>query len=209
MIEKKERSTRRKQQGEATKKKISDTALRLFNEYGVENVSVDDIVKTVGIARGTFYVHFGSKNALISELLSSRSAAIDTDYEEFFKTLPEDMSAGDALFALVGKICDVIVDDIGFDTIRTIYKVQMEAPYAQTASGYERGVYRLVTEVLQKGISREEFRSDLTAEELSKHLVLAIRGLTYEWCIRYSDFDYKEQVLAHFKILLDGLKAKQ
>lgn len=209
MLVKKERSTRRKEQGEATKKKIYDTALRLFNEHGVDNVSIDDIVRELGLARGTFYVHFASKNALISTMLSSRAVTVDEDYEAFLKTLPEDMSSCDALIALVGKICDVIEHGIGFDTIKTIYKAQITAPYAQEASGYDRAVYRLVTEVLRKGIAQKEFRTDLSAEELSKHLVLAIRGLTYEWCIRYPDFDYKEQTLAHFKIMLDGIRAKR
>ncbi len=206
---KKEKSTRRKEQGEATKKKISETALQLFVEHGVDNVTIDDIVTEVGIARGTFYVHFESKDALISALLSGRAATIDADYAAFLETLPEDMSSCDVLIALVGKICDVIGHGIGYETIKTIYKVQLTAPYAQNASGYDRAVYRLLADVLEKGVRRGEFQSSLPAEELSKHLVLALRGLTYEWCIRYPDFDLKAQALEHFKIMLEGIKEKR
>jgi AcrR family transcriptional regulator len=206
---KKEKSTRRKEQGEATKKKIYDNALRLFVEHGVDNVTIDDIVTAVGIARGTFYVHFESKDALISALLSSRAVIVDADYEAFLKTLPEDMSSCDVLVALVGKICDVIKDDIGYETIKTIYKVQLtSAPAAQDASGYDRAVYRLLADVLEKGVAQGEFRALLPVEELSNHLVLALRGLTYEWCMRYPNFNFEEQALEHFKLLLDGIKAK-
>ncbi|HWP79460.1 MAG TPA: TetR/AcrR family transcriptional regulator [Candidatus Acidoferrum sp.] len=207
---KKEKSTRRKEQGEATKKKISETAQRLFVEHGVENVTVDDIVTEVGVVRGTFYVHFESKDALISSLLSSRAVTVDAQYEAFLETLPPDMPSAEILLKLAEKICDVIAQDIGFETIKTVYKVQMtSAPNAQDTSGYDRAVYRMMSEVLTKGVSRGEFRADLAPEELSRHLVLAIRGLTYEWCIRYPDFDYKRQTLAHFKLLLEGILAKK
>jgi AcrR family transcriptional regulator len=206
---KKEKSTRRKEQGEATKKKIYETAQRLFVEHGVDNVTIDDIVTAVGVARGTFYVHFESKDALISALLSSRAVTVDADYEAFLKTLPEEMSCCDVLIALVGKICDVIEHGIGYETIKTVYKVQLtSAPHAQDASGYDRAVYRQLADVLRKGVSQGEFKALLPVEELSKHLVLALRGLTYEWCIRYPDFNFKEQALEHFKILLDGIKVK-
>jgi hypothetical protein len=36
--------------------------------------------------------------------------------------------------------------------------------------------------------------------------MMAIRGITYEWCIRYPDFDYKEEALRHFEILLAGIR---
>lgn len=36
--------------------------------------------------------------------------------------------------------------------------------------------------------------------------IMAIRGLTYEWCIRYPDFDFKKEAQAHFWLLLDGIR---
>jgi hypothetical protein len=38
--------------------------------------------------------------------------------------------------------------------------------------------------------------------------MLAIRGVTYEWCIRFPDYDYKAEALAHFTLLLKGLRAQ-
>jgi hypothetical protein len=49
----------------------------------------------------------------------------------------------------------------------------------------------------------------MTPDELSQHFVMTFRGLCYEWCIRYPEFDLKEQVLKHFKLLLDGITANQ
>jgi hypothetical protein len=37
--------------------------------------------------------------------------------------------------------------------------------------------------------------------------MISLRGITYEWCIRYPDFDYKAQALSYFDLLLKGLRA--
>jgi hypothetical protein len=56
------------------------------------------------------------------------------------------------------------------------------------------------------GLKDGELREDIPVEALAKHLILAIRGVVFEWCIRYPDFDFKQQLIDHFNILLYGLK---
>jgi len=34
---------------------------------------------------------------------------------------------------------------------------------------------------------------------------MAIRGVSYEWCIRYPNFDLKEQAVAHCLLLIEGI----
>jgi AcrR family transcriptional regulator len=50
-----------KQQREQVKQIIINTSISLFKEKGYENVTVEDITKTVGIAKGTFYNFYASK----------------------------------------------------------------------------------------------------------------------------------------------------
>ena len=205
----KQKSTRRKEQGEATKKRLYECARELFNEYGVDKVGVDDIVEAAGVARGTFYVHFESKDALISSLVSDYVNRVDMDYKTFLKALPPDMPAQEVLLALIGKICGVIEQTLGYESMRTLYKTQLSnVPTTQNASGYNRALYQMLAAVLEKGVSRGGFQTSLPLDALSKHLVLAMRGLVYEWCIRYPDFNLKEQAIEHFEILLKGIEVK-
>jgi AcrR family transcriptional regulator len=205
----KQKSTRRKEQGEATKKRLYECARELFNEYGVDKVGVDDIVEAAGVARGTFYVHFESKDALISSLISDYVNRVDMDYRTFLKTLPPDMPVREVLLALIGKICSVIEQTLGYESMRTLYKTQLSSASAvQDTSSYNRALYQMLTTVLEKGISWGEFQTSLSHDALSKHLVLAMRGLVYEWCIRYPDFNLKEQAIEHFEILLKGIEVK-
>jgi TetR/AcrR family transcriptional regulator, transcriptional repressor for nem operon len=50
--------------------KIVQSARRLFNRRGFENVSIDEIMADAGLTRGGFYSYFLSKSELYVEALS-------------------------------------------------------------------------------------------------------------------------------------------
>jgi AcrR family transcriptional regulator len=62
-------TTRRVAQKQATREHLYDQAMRLFAARGYDAVSVEDIVREAGVARGTFYVHFPRKEDVLIELI--------------------------------------------------------------------------------------------------------------------------------------------
>ncbi|HLZ65710.1 MAG TPA: TetR/AcrR family transcriptional regulator [Aliidongia sp.] len=54
--------------GRPTKEKIRHAALALFVERGADAVSLRDIAEAVGIRPSTIYVHWASREALVTEL---------------------------------------------------------------------------------------------------------------------------------------------
>src|ERR1700739_4731207 len=50
-----------------TKKKIVQSARRLFNRHGFDAVSIDDMMADAGLTRGSFYAYFESKGDLYAE----------------------------------------------------------------------------------------------------------------------------------------------
>jgi AcrR family transcriptional regulator len=51
------------------RRKIVESARRLFNRHGFENISVDEIMSGAGLTRGGFYSYFESKSDLYAEVL--------------------------------------------------------------------------------------------------------------------------------------------
>jgi len=51
------------------KKSIVESARRLFNRHGFDNVSIQQIMGGAGLTHGGFYSYFGSKSDLYSEVL--------------------------------------------------------------------------------------------------------------------------------------------
>ena len=55
--------------GVEVKKRIVDSARRLFNRHGFENVSIVQVMASAGLTHGGFYSYFKSKSDLYSEVL--------------------------------------------------------------------------------------------------------------------------------------------
>lgn len=61
---------------------LISSAFELFETNGILSVSIDDIVKKAGVAKGTFYLYFKDKYDLISKLILKKAAeymTLDTE----------------------------------------------------------------------------------------------------------------------------------
>ncbi|ADO45207.1 transcriptional regulator, TetR family [Hydrogenobacter thermophilus TK-6] len=63
-----------------TKKRILESALKLFSEKGIRETTIKDIAKEVGITEGAIYRHFTSKDEIVRGLFGMYS-------EEFYDRL--------------------------------------------------------------------------------------------------------------------------
>lgn len=197
----------RKAKAAGTKSKILDSADELFRQCGYEQVSVDAIVEKAGISKGAFYVHFDSKDVLLAALIAEYVNKLDFGYKSFPDSFPSDASAGDILIALAEKTADDLACKIGYSLIKIAYRIQLDRTIStDVLLSHNRALYRTFSEVIARGMQRGEFASEVPPEAVADHFVMALRGFTYEWCIRYPDFDLKNQLHRHFEILLSGIK---
>jgi AcrR family transcriptional regulator len=76
-----------------TKSKIIDSARRLFNRRGFENVSVTQIMAGAGLTHGGFYSYFKSKSDLYAEVLDCFFT--NPQWEHCWEGVEVDLSKGD------------------------------------------------------------------------------------------------------------------
>ncbi len=58
---------------EARRSELADVALKLWAEQGYDTTSVAEIAREAGVAKGTFYVYFESKQSLLLDVLRRNS----------------------------------------------------------------------------------------------------------------------------------------
>jgi len=68
-------ATARQIQADDTRRRLFAAAVQLFAMHGYHATTVDAIAKRVGVAKGTFFVHFATKDAVIVELVRRQVAA--------------------------------------------------------------------------------------------------------------------------------------
>ena len=64
------RNATRQAKKAATREGLKKAAIACFREGGYAQTRIGNITKAAGVAQGTFYVHFPSKEALLDELLA-------------------------------------------------------------------------------------------------------------------------------------------
>jgi len=66
----------RKRQRLETRERVFAAAIREFRRVGVPQAQVEDIVRAAGVARGTFYLHFPSKEHVLLEYSARDQVAV-------------------------------------------------------------------------------------------------------------------------------------
>lgn len=95
----------RTQQKQATRQALKDAALRVWGREGVDASSITAVAAAAGVAHGTFYVHFESKEQLLDELLADFNQAFaDALVARWAGLDPRDLPA------LVGATADAFLD---------------------------------------------------------------------------------------------------
>ena len=110
-----------------TKKKqeIVEISKNLINEKGVNNVSIRDIVKSVGMAQGLFYYYFKSKEEILNKVQEIVSEQLDVDAADIVLTadIKEDLEADSLdVFEIMNELEDEL--DIQLEADESIKTIQ-------------------------------------------------------------------------------------
>ena len=151
---------RHEKRGDARKKEILDTAEQLFASNGFDNTSTNDIINAVGIARGTLYHHFTSKEDILDSV-------IDRINEELMKNAKEiaDNKQIPLLDRLTGSVCALNVDSgIGEEVMTQVHKPQNALLHQKMQEKLISGIVPVIAGLIEEGNSEGIFHSPYPKE---------------------------------------------
>ena len=155
-------------EGEVRKREILVTARELFIKKGYEQTSINDILKIVDIAKGTFYYYFASKEEVLE--------AIILDIVEEGARRAE-MILKDKSIPLVNRIMMAIMAQAPeFEGSNEIAEELHKVENAKLEQLYLKAMVKRMTQVLQEpvleGIERDVFHMDYPMEGIESILLL-------------------------------------
>jgi AcrR family transcriptional regulator len=181
---------------------ILDAALRVFGQYGYRRASMDDIAAEVGIAKGTIYLSFASKEEVF-RALSQRLARQMLTGAEAARHRPG--STADRLAAMhvawFGAYAEATLPSAHAAELLDA-KHQLSADLAADAA---RRYRRLVREVLTEAVGAGELdpaAAGLTADGATELLIAAARGLDPAASSAHA---YRRHLDALARIMIAGL----
>ena len=87
--------------GEKRKQDLIQIAYRLFVSRGYEHTSVDEIIAEAGIAKGTYYYYFESKEQMLEDVVGMM---LQAEAEKAEKVLHADLSVPEKIVGIIASV---------------------------------------------------------------------------------------------------------
>jgi AcrR family transcriptional regulator len=159
---------------ERQRRRILDTAERLFDDRGMDRVTMAEIVSDGGFRAATLYHYFANKDAIVWALVGEAIAEYAAEADKVMASV-----RGPAL-AKIKALLEHMAEELVHHPARVRLMAQFDAMYARDWSAERlveleqdimpRGFARL-TELTQEGIADGSLRPDLNPD-LTMHSVL-------------------------------------
>lgn len=132
------------------RKEILDTAEGLFRMKGYDRCTVNDILKEVGIAKGTFYHYFNSKEEVLDVIVSRYKEIVVSRVSEILKK--EDISPEEKL--LRAFMAMRITSQIDNDMLSDIHKTENALLHQKILNQIVMGMAPVLVEIIEEGIKK-------------------------------------------------------
>lgn len=186
--------TNRQAQALKTKQSVFDSAIALFKEKGFDAVTVDEIARRAGTAKGTFYTYFPTKSAIIIE----EFLAIDEYYRKYERNLRRYDKARERLLTFTRTQMRYIRDNIGLEMLKLLYSNQiMNTQTERILVDRSRFLHTLVRDTIAFGQQTREFRVDHDADRLAEWFNRSMRSVFLDYAISDADFDLVSEGVAY------------
>ena len=158
--------------GERRKQELLKIAYGLFLSRGYENTSVDDIIEAAGIAKGTCYYYFESKEQMLEEVIGMM---IDREVEAAKQIVREDVPV---LQKIVGIVASVRPGQEELPIEGELMKPENTLMHAKIKRRLLETVVPLLSEVVEEGIAQGIFACDNVSERV--RMLLLVSNETFD-----------------------------
>jgi AcrR family transcriptional regulator len=192
-------------------KEIANAALQVFSQKGYAATSVDQIAAAAGIAKGTVYEYFPSKDKLYI-------AALMVFVEEFENAIAERLAVlDDPLIRLVSYIVFFIesCNPDNLSSVRTQFDI-LQQSFLEDGVFFNRkylvremisGSRKILTDILLDGVSRGVFQPHIArdAEKMATNIIAFLDGASLHNLITENYFNMQKQLSYGMKFLASFL----
>ena len=152
--------------GERRKQELLKIAYGMFISRGYENTSVDDIIEAAGIAKGTYYYHFESKEQTLEAVIGMM---IDQEAEAARQVLRSDAPVPQKI---AGIIASLRPGQEELPIEGALMKPENALMHAKIKRRLLETVLPLLSEVVEEGIAQGVFACDNIPERVRMLLVI-------------------------------------
>jgi TetR/AcrR family fatty acid metabolism transcriptional regulator len=183
---------------------IIDAAIRVFARGGYYNSRVSDIAREAGIASGTIYLYFKTKDEILVTLFREKMAEWVALVRREIAAERDPLAKIRKIVALHFKVLEESPD------LAEVVQVELRQgqKFFRGASAHEVSAYfDVINDVLEEGVSAGLIRRDLPVKVATKMLFGAMDQLATSWVLGKRGYRLTEAAEPVATIFLQGVGA--
>lgn len=174
---------------EERRNEILDVAERLFCAKGFDNTSTNDILEEIGIARGTLYYHFKSKEDILDAMIErltnqmlEKAAVIALD-----ESIP-------VLERLTRTMLSLNIDnELGDMVMEQVHRPQNALMHQKLENMLLGRVNKLITKIAEDGIKQGIMHTDYPAEAVE--MIMTYSYIAFDSMVHYSEEEEQRKIM--------------
>jgi AcrR family transcriptional regulator len=193
---------RRERRRNETRARIYQAALELFTSKGYATTNIEEITEAADVAKGTFFNHFPSKEALVEEMTARAMSQVAAAAQR----VQQESSVVPVLAMLSGHLADgpgrsgVLLRSLLGTVLSSDSLVAKFTEMAALAR-------QQIATIMARGQQLGELRGDVTADDLARTLQQVVWGTMLLWCANPCDDDLRERLAKAFAMFCQGAVA--
>ncbi|WP_407355993.1 TetR/AcrR family transcriptional regulator [Methanolobus sp. WCC5] len=188
-----------------TRNRIFDVSTRLFKEKGFENTTVDEITKEAGIAKGTFFNYFPTKESLLFYFRQQKEELIINILQsQVALNVPVKEKIKNFLFLLAQNY------EKDRELVRLLFfehrKLMITSRQRASGNGHKHhGFASILCELLHEGVEKGEIRQDLDMMVASDTLNAIYFHSLITWLHSDAEYSFSRDMSDRVDILFEGI----
>lgn len=184
--------------------KITQKVAKLFLEFGIRGVTMDDVAHQLSISKKTLYEHFNDKKGLVYAVLEN----IRNEWDKHFKSHDfENANAIDEIFYYYEIQTKMIRNN------RPAFIYDLKKYYPDIHLKFQKIKQKMITESVMKNLKKgkEEglYREDINNEVIAKLVLMRMMGIMNHDYFSLEDLVNKDLSTEIFKYHLFGIVSQK
>jgi AcrR family transcriptional regulator len=189
---------------EGTRRKIIAVSVELFNQFGLDAVTMEQIADVADIARGTLYNYFPCKEAIINAYIQLSFQDRNDDRMVRLRALPDTRARLTAVFT--DLVAGVKRQKQIFEAFM-VYRMKNVLSFHPLPEAERSGLSLLVHEIIRLGQAAGELRADLPETMLEGLFEYALIAAIKPFYLEPETFDPQKTIVQSIDLFICGARA--
>ncbi|MFP4661669.1 MAG: TetR/AcrR family transcriptional regulator [Halanaerobiales bacterium] len=190
---------------EKTQKRIIEAAISLFDEFGIDETTMEQISETADVARGTLYNYFSSKEAIISEYIEQSMKENKPIRFKDLQQLPDTRARIEYIFE---QLISGIQNRKELFERFLVFRMQQMLSFEQNES--EKGDFsQLGYKIIELGQKSGEIRTDIPLYILEDLFEFAFAEAIKPLYIEPGNYNQSESINRCIDFFMNGVRSEK